>query len=99
MAKKNKKKELFTICIKVTDDGEQYDTEVTFQKDGKEGASGLLAVDDFFPVIRSIQYATGFIGRIYVEHLHNKGEISDEEYQAIISGILPQPSKCKKVKK
>ena len=38
MAKKNKKKELFTICIKVTDDGEQYDTEVTFQKDGKEGA-------------------------------------------------------------
>lgn len=88
---KNKEKELFTICIKVTDDGKKYSTHVTLQKDGKENDFRLLDGDNLYPAFESIQQAAGFIGRMYVEHLHDTGRISDEEYQDTIKG--------KKVKK
>lgn len=87
-AKKNKEKELFTICVKISDNGKGCTVNLSCMKDDKEGDFGLIQSDENLGnAFEGMKYATSILASLWVRQLHANGKLSDEEFDNLMSVI------------
>ena len=82
--KKDKEKELFTVCVKVSDNGKGLTCSASCMKDGKKGDFGLLKGDNLGNAYQGMKYATGLIANLWVRQLYKDGKLSDEEFNDLM---------------
>ena len=74
----------FEIRIAVGGDEEKTGVEVEVWKDGQASDFRLLEGDNLRLVYEASKYATGIIARLYLEQLHEEGQL-DEQYKKLHS--------------
>ena len=77
---KNKK---FEIRIAVGGDDEKVGVNVEMWKNGKSSDFRLLEGDNMRLAYEASKYATGIIARLYLEQLHEVGQLDDEQYKKL----------------
>ena len=77
------KKQKFEIRIAVGGDDEKVGVKVEVWKDGKSSDFRLIRGDNLRLAYESLKYATGIIARLYLEQLHEVGQIDDEQYKKL----------------
>ena len=77
------KNQKFEIRIAVGGDDEKVRVNVEVWKDGKSSDFRLLRGDNLRLAYESLKYATGIVARIYLEHLHEVGQLDDEQYKKL----------------
>ena len=73
------KKQKFEIRIAVGGDDEKVGVKVEVWKDGKSSDFRLIRGDNLRLAYESLKYATGIVARLYLEHLHEIGQLDDEQ--------------------
>ena len=73
------KKQKFEIRIAVGGDDEKVGVKVEVWKDGKSSDFRLIRGDNLRLAYESLKYATGIVARLYLEHLHETGQLDDEQ--------------------
>lgn len=79
-----KNKELFTLCVKVSDTGKNISTSVSCMKDGKESDFRLLEGDNLGTAYESLAYAASLFANLWIRKLHQEGKISDETFNTFM---------------
>ena len=77
------KNQKFEIRIAVGGDDEKVGVNVEMWKDGKLSDFRLLRGDNMRLAYESLMYATGIVARLYLEHLHEVGQLDDEQYKKL----------------
>ena len=77
------KNQKFEIRIAVGGDDEKVGVKVEVWKDGKSSDFRLIRGDNLRLAYESLKYATGIIARLYLEQLHEVGQIDDEQYKKL----------------
>ena len=77
------KKQKFELRIAVGSDDKKVGVKVEVWKDGKSSDFRLLRGDNLRLAYESLKYATGIIARLYLEHLHEVGQLDDEQYKKL----------------
>ena len=77
------KKQKFEIRIAVGGEDEKVGVKVEVWKDGKSSDFRLIRGDNLRLAYESLKYATGIIARLYLEQLHEVGQIDDEQYKKL----------------
>ena len=77
------KKQKFEIRIAVGGDDEKVGVKVEVWKDGKSSDFRLIRGDNLRLAYESLKYATGIVARLYLEQLHEVGQIDDEQYKKL----------------
>ena len=77
------KKQKFEIRIAVGGDDEKVGVKVEVWKDGKSSDFRLIRGDNLRLAYESLKYATAILARLYLEHLHEIGQIDDEQYKKL----------------
>ena len=77
------KKQKFELRISVGGDDEKVGVKVEVWKDGKSSDFRLLRGDNLRLAYESLKYATGIVARLYLEHLHEVGQLDDEQYKKL----------------
>ena len=80
MSRKNQK---FEIRIAVGGNDKKVSVELEMWKDGKLSDFRLLQGENLRLAFESLQYATGIVARLYLEHLHEVGQLDDEQYKKL----------------
>ncbi len=91
MAKKknDKEKEVFTLRVKVTDEGKKGEqgklsVSISCEKDGEEGDFSLLGGDNLGMAYHAMTHAASLIANLYVRQLHANGKISNERFNELL---------------
>ena len=77
------KKQKFEIRIAVGGNDKKVSVDVEMWKDGKSSDFRLLRGDNLRLAYESLKYATGIVARLYLEHLHEVGQLDDEQYKKL----------------
>ena len=77
------KKQKFELRIAVGSDDKKVGVKVEVWKDGKSSDFRLLRGDNLRLAYEASKYATGIVARLYLEHLHEIGQIDDEQYKKL----------------
>ena len=77
------KNQKFEIRIAVGGDDEKVGVNVEVWKDGEASDFRLIRGDNQRLAYESLKYATGIIARLYLEHLHEVGQLDDEQYKKL----------------
>ena len=77
------KKQKFELRIAVGSDDKKVGVNVEVWKDGKSSDFRLLRGDNLRLAYESLKYATGIVARLYLEHLHEVGQLDDEQYKKL----------------
>ena len=77
------KNQKFEIRIAVGGDDKKVGVKVEVWKDGKCSDFRLLRGDNLRLAYESLKYATGIVARLYLEHLHEVGQLDDEQYKKL----------------
>ena len=77
------KKQKFELRIAVGSDDKKVGVNVEVWKDGKSSDFRLLRGDNLRLAYESLMYATGIVARLYLEHLHEVGQLDDEQYKKL----------------
>ena len=77
------KNQKFEIRIAVGGNDKKVSVEVEMWKDGKSSDFRLLRGDNLRLAYESLKYATGIVARLYLEHLHDVGQLDDEQYKKL----------------
>lgn len=77
------KKQNFELRISVGSDDKKVGVKVEVWKDGKSSDFRLLRGDNLRLAYESLKYATGIVARLYLEHLHEIGQLDDEQYKKL----------------
>ena len=77
------KKQKFELRIAVGSDDKKVGVKVEVWKDGKSSDFRLLRGDNLRLAYEASKYATGIIARLYLEHLHEVGQLDDEQYKKL----------------
>ena len=77
------KKQKFELRIAVGSDDKKVGVKVEVWKDGKSSDFRLLKGDNLRLAYESLKYATGIVARLYLEHLHEIGQLDDEQYKKL----------------
>ena len=77
------KNQKFEIRIAVGGDDEKVGVNVEVWKDGKSSDFRLLEGYNMRLAYEASKYATGIIARLYLEHLHEVGQLDDEQYKKL----------------
>lgn len=77
------KKQKFELRIAVGSDDKKVGVKVEVWKDGKSSDFRLLRGDNLRLAYEASKYATGIIARLYLEHLHEIGQLDDEQYKKL----------------
>ena len=77
------KNQKFEIRIAVGGNDKKVSVEVEMWKDGKLSDFRLLKGENLRLAFESLQYATGVVARLYLEHLHEVGKLDDEQYKKL----------------
>ena len=77
------KKQKFELRIAVGSDDKKVGVKVEVWKDGKYSDFRLLRGDNLRLAYESLKYATGIVARLYLEHLHEVGQLDDEQYKKL----------------
>lgn len=77
------KNQKFEIRIAVGGDDEKLGVNVEVWKDWKFSDFRLLEGDNLRLAYEASKYATGIIARLYLEHLHEEGQLDDEQYKKL----------------
>ena len=77
------KNQKFEIRIAVGSEDKKVGVKVEVWKDGKSSDFRLLRGDNLRLAYESLKYATGIIARLYLEHLHEVGQLDDEQYKKL----------------
>ena len=77
------KNQKFEIRIAVGSDDKKVGVKVEVWKDGKSSDFRLLRDDNMRLAYESLKYATGIVARLYLEHLHEVGQLDDEQYKKL----------------
>ena len=77
------KNQKFEIRISVGGDDEKVGVKVEVWKDGKSSDFRLIRGDNLRLAYESLKYATGIVARLYLEHLHEIGQLDDEQYKKL----------------
>lgn len=77
------KKQKFELRIAVGSDDKKVGVKVEVWKDGKSSDFRLLRGDNMRLAYESLKYATGIVARLYLEHLHEVGQLDDEQYKKL----------------
>ena len=77
------KKQKFEISIAVGGDDEKGGVNVEMWKNGKASDFRLLEGDNMRLAYEASKYATGIIARLYLEQLHDVGQLDDEQYKKL----------------
>ena len=78
-----KKKQRFEIRIAVGSNDKKVSVDLEMWKDGKLSDFRLLKGDNLRLAYESLKYATGIVARLYLEHLHEVGQLDDEQYKKL----------------
>ena len=78
-----KKKQRFEIRIAVGGNDKKVSVDLEMWKDGKLSDFRLLKGDNLRLAYESLKYATGIVARLYLEHLHEVGQLDDEQYKKL----------------
>ena len=79
------KNQKFELRIAVGGDDKKVGVKVEVWKDGKSSDFRLLRGDNLRLAYESLKYATGIVARLYLEHLHEIGQLDDEQYKKLHS--------------
>ena len=77
------KNQNFELRIAVGSDDKKVGVKVEVWKDGKSSDFRLLRGDNLRLAYESLKYATGIVARLYLEHLHEIGQLDDEQYKKL----------------
>ena len=77
------KKQKFELRIAVGSDDKKVGVKVEVWKDGKSSDFRLLRGDNLRLAYESLKYATGIVARLYLEQLHEIGQLDDEQYKKL----------------
>ena len=77
------KNQNFELRIAVGSDDKKVGVKVEVWKDGKSSDFRLLRGDNLRLAYESLKYATGIVARLYLEHLHEVGQLDDEQYKKL----------------
>lgn len=77
------KKQKFELRIAVGSDDKKVGVKVEMWKDGKLSDFRLLRGDNLRLAYESLKYAMGIVARLYLEHLHEVGQLDDEQYKKL----------------
>ena len=77
------KNQKFEIRIAVGGDDEKVGVNVKMWKNGKSSDFRLLEGDNMRLAYEASKYATGIIARLYLEQLHEVGQLDDEQYKKL----------------
>ena len=77
------KNQKFEMRIGVGGDDEKVGVNVEVWKDGKSSDFRLLEGDNMRLAYEASKYATGIIARLYLEQLHDVGQLDDEQYKKL----------------
>ena len=77
------KKQKFELRIAVGSDDKKVGVKVEVWKDGKSSDFRLIRGDNLRLAYESLKYATGIVARLYLEHLHEVGQLDDEQYKKL----------------
>ena len=77
------KNQKFEIRIAVGGDDEKVGANVEMWKNGKTSDFRLLEGDNMRLAYEASKYATGIIARLYLEQLHDVGQLDDEQYKKL----------------
>ena len=77
------KNQKFEIRIAVGGDDEKVGVNVEVWKDGKSSDFRLLEGDNMRLAYEASKYATGTIARLYLDQLHDVGQLDDEQYKKL----------------
>ena len=77
------KNQKFEISIAVGGDDEKVGVNVEMWKNGKSSDFRLLEGDNMRLAYEASKYATGIIARLYLEQLHEVGQLDDEQYKKL----------------
>ena len=77
------KNQKFEIRIAVGSDDEKVGVNVEVWKDGKSSDFRLLEGDNMRLAYEASKYATGIIARLYLDQLHDVGQLDDEQYKKL----------------
>ena len=77
------KKQKFELRVAVGSDDKKVGVKVEVWKDGKSSDFRLLRGDNLRLAYEASKYATGIIARLYLEHLHDVGQLDDEQYKKL----------------
>ena len=77
------KNQKFEIRIAVGGDDEKVGVNVEMWKNGKSSDFRLLKGDNMRLAYEASKYATGIIARLYLEQLHDVGQLDDEQYKKL----------------
>ena len=77
------KNQKFEIRIAVGGDDEKVGVNVEMWKNGKTSDFRLLEGDNMRLAYEASKYATGIIARLYLEQLHEVGQLDDEQYKKL----------------
>ena len=77
------KNQKFEIRIAVGVDDEKVGVNVEMWKNGKASDFRLLEGDNMRLAYEASKYATGIIARLYLEQLHDVGQLDDEQYKKL----------------
>lgn len=69
--------------IRIAVGGDEERTEVEVWKDGEASDFRLLEGDNLRLAYEASKYATGIIARLYLEQLHEEGQLDDEQYKKL----------------
>lgn len=75
------KNQKFEIRIAVGGDDEKVGVNVEMWKNGEASDFRLLEGDNMRLAYEASKYATGIIARLYLEQLHEVGQLDDEQYK------------------
>lgn len=73
----------FELRIAVGGDEDKTGVEVEVWKDGEVSDFRLLEGDNLRLAYEASKYATGIIARLYLEQLHEEGQLDDEQYKKL----------------
>lgn len=77
------KNQKFEIRIAVGGDDEKVGVNVEMWKNGKTSDFRLLEGNNMRLAYEASKYATGIIARLYLEQLHEVGQLDDEQYKKL----------------
>lgn len=77
------KNQKFEIRIAVGGDDEKVGVNLEMWKNGKTSDFRLLEGDNMRLAYEASKYATGIIARLYLEQLHEVGQLDDEQYKKL----------------
>ena len=82
-----KVKDMFSIILdyKVNED-DSFNVSMSCKKDGE--VSELKVLDENFldMALDGLKAVTGVVSRMYVKSMHDKGKMTDEEYNKLLNG-------------